>query len=110
MRTVLKVDLQYADIDPSESLYHRLVARGRMRTLFSAEQIERAQPKTFTRETRVFAWHVDGALAGGDSALTGIRCPAVVFEGSDCLPMMADLARCRPGGAAADEVNHSMSC
>ena len=47
------LDLQYADIDPSKSLYHRLVARGRMRTLFSAEQVERATTEP-PRETRAF--------------------------------------------------------
>ena len=47
------LDLQYADIDPSKSLYHRLVARGRMRTLFSAEQVERAVSEP-PRETRAF--------------------------------------------------------
>lgn len=36
------IDLQYADIDPTKSLYHVLVRKGRMRTLVSTEQINRA--------------------------------------------------------------------
>ncbi|WP_448854577.1 depupylase/deamidase Dop [Corynebacterium frankenforstense] len=36
------IDLQYTDIDPAKSLYHALVRAGRMRTLVSAEEIERA--------------------------------------------------------------------
>lgn len=36
------IDLQYADIDPATSLHHKLVKAGCMRTLFSAEEIERA--------------------------------------------------------------------
>lgn len=36
------IDLQYSDIDPSRSLYHALVKKGRMRTLFSSAEIEAA--------------------------------------------------------------------
>lgn len=36
------IDLQYHDVDPSRSLYHALVAKGRMRTLLSTEEIEAA--------------------------------------------------------------------
>lgn len=36
------VDLQYSDIDPAKSLYHALVRAGRMRTLVSYDEIERA--------------------------------------------------------------------
>ena len=45
------LDLQYADIDPDRGLYHRLVARGRMRTLFNSAQIEQAiiEPPADTR-------------------------------------------------------------
>src|SRR5947199_1641591 len=35
------VDLQYADVRPEKGLYHRLVARGSMATLFSQEQVRR---------------------------------------------------------------------
>lgn len=45
------LDLQYHDVNPERSLYHRLVERGSMRTLFSAEQIADAveNPPTQTR-------------------------------------------------------------
>jgi proteasome accessory factor A len=36
------LSLQYNDIDPNRSLYHRLVEGGRMRTLFTAEEVEHA--------------------------------------------------------------------
>ncbi|GAA1473866.1 Pup deamidase/depupylase [Corynebacterium felinum] len=36
------IDLQYSDINPEKSLYHALVRKQRMRTLFSPEDIEHA--------------------------------------------------------------------
>ncbi|HEX2902920.1 MAG TPA: depupylase/deamidase Dop [Jatrophihabitans sp.] len=45
------IDLQYADIRPDRSLYHRLVQRGSMRTLVAAGAVEAAvwEPPTDTR-------------------------------------------------------------
>jgi len=45
------VDLQYADVRPEKGLYHRLVARGSMATLFSEDQVRRAmvEPPEDTR-------------------------------------------------------------
>lgn len=45
------IDLQYSDVRPEKGLYHKLVALGRMKTLFSGEEIEEAahQPPTDTR-------------------------------------------------------------
>jgi Pup amidohydrolase len=45
------VDLQYADVRPEKGLYHRLVARGSMKTLFEPEQVRRAmiEPPEDTR-------------------------------------------------------------
>ncbi|GID11109.1 depupylase/deamidase Dop [Actinocatenispora rupis] len=45
------VDLQYSDVRPGKGLYHRLVARGAMQTLFTPEEIVRAvgEPPTDTR-------------------------------------------------------------
>jgi proteasome accessory factor PafA2 len=45
------VDLQYSDVRPAKGLYHRLVARGAMKTLFTEDQIFRAvaEPPTDTR-------------------------------------------------------------
>lgn len=36
------IDLQYHDVNPAKGLYHRIAAAGRIRTLFSAEQIAAA--------------------------------------------------------------------
>ncbi len=45
------IDLQYAELDPARSLYHALVAKGRMRRMFTDEQVEQARltPPTDTR-------------------------------------------------------------
>src|SRR6266480_1205290 len=45
------VDLQYSDVRPEKGLYHRLVARGSMRTLFTPEEVRRAmtEPPEDTR-------------------------------------------------------------
>ena len=45
------VDLQYADVRPEKGLYHRLVARGAMKTLFTQEEVRRAmvEPPEDTR-------------------------------------------------------------
>ncbi|MFI7481935.1 depupylase/deamidase Dop [Kocuria sp. M1R5S2] len=45
------VDLQYHDLRPEKGLYHRLVAAGRMRTLFGPDEIARAaeEPPADTR-------------------------------------------------------------
>ena len=45
------VDLQYADVRPEKGLYHRLVARGAMKTLLSEESIQAAmvEPPEDTR-------------------------------------------------------------
>jgi proteasome accessory factor A len=45
------VDLQYADVRPEKGLYHRLIARGAMKSLFTQEQVRRAmvEPPEDTR-------------------------------------------------------------
>ncbi|WP_426504258.1 depupylase/deamidase Dop [Dactylosporangium sp. McL0621] len=45
------VDLQYSDVRPEKGLYHRLVARGSMETLFTEEEVQRAivEPPDDTR-------------------------------------------------------------
>jgi len=45
------VDLQYADVRPEKGLYHRLVARGAMETLFGEDEVRRAmvEPPEDTR-------------------------------------------------------------
>ena len=104
------LDLQYADIDPSKSLYHRLVARGRIRTLFSAEQIERATTEP-PRETRAF---LRGTLmARWPEEILGINWDTVSCRGrySKDLTRFTMMEPTRYGAAAVepllDEVNHS---
>jgi proteasome accessory factor A len=45
------VDLQYSDVRPGKGLYHRLVARGALRRLFTDDEVVRAvgEPPTDTR-------------------------------------------------------------
>lgn len=45
------IDLQYSDVRPDKGLYHKLVALGRIRTLFTPQEIEDAahNPPTDTR-------------------------------------------------------------
>ncbi len=45
------LDLQYHDVDPARSLYQRLAARGRIRRLFTDEEVEAAEttPPEMTR-------------------------------------------------------------
>lgn len=47
------IDLQYSDIRPGKGLYHKLVALGRMKTLFSPEDIARAAAEP-PRDTRAY--------------------------------------------------------
>lgn len=104
------LDLQYADIDPSKSLYHRLVSRGRMRTLFSAEQIERATTEP-PRETRAF---LRGTLmARWPEEILGINWDTVSCRGrySKDLTRFTMMEPTRYGATEVepllDEVNHS---
>ncbi|WP_237224943.1 depupylase/deamidase Dop [Rothia nasisuis] len=47
------IDLQYSDVRPQKSLYHKLVALGRMKTLFSQEQVADAATHP-PRDTRAY--------------------------------------------------------
>ncbi len=47
------VDLQYTDVRPERGLYHRLVARGSMQTLLTADEIDRAMV-TPPEQTRAY--------------------------------------------------------
>ena len=56
------LDIHYADIDPTRGLYHRLVARGRMRTLFTSQDIDEAahtppsDTRAYLRGTLMSRW------------------------------------------------------
>ncbi|HKD97753.1 MAG TPA: depupylase/deamidase Dop [Micromonosporaceae bacterium] len=83
------VDLQYADVRPEKGLYHRLVARGAMRTLFEADQVRRAtvEPPEDTR-----AYFRGRCLAQYSSEVVAASWDSVIFDvGRDSLvrvPMM----------------------
>ena len=83
------VDLQYADVRPEKGLYHRLVARGSMQTLFGPEEVRRAmvEPPDDTR-----AYFRGRCLAQYSSEVVAASWDSVIFDvGRDSLvrvPMM----------------------
>jgi proteasome accessory factor A len=83
------VDLQYSDVRPEKGLYHRLVARGAMQTLFTPEQVRRAmvEPPEDTR-----AYFRGRCLAQYSSEVVAASWDSVIFDvGRDSLvrvPMM----------------------
>ncbi len=86
------VDLQYSDVRPEKGLYHRLVARGAMQTLFPAEEIRRAmvEPPEDTR-----AYFRGRCLAQYASEVVAASWDSVIFDvGRESLvrvPMMEPL-------------------
>jgi proteasome accessory factor A len=83
------IDLQYHDVDRRKGLYHRLVAGGRMRTMFSAEEVERASttPPEGTR-----AYFRGRCVDRFGSAIVAANWDSLIFDvGEDTLkrvPMM----------------------
>src|SRR5688572_23584116 len=83
------VDLQYADVRPEKGLYHRLVARGAMKTLLDSEITERAmvEPPEDTR-----AYFRGRCLAKYASEVVAASWDSVIFDvGREALvrvPMM----------------------
>ncbi len=86
------LDLQYHDVDPERGLYHRLTRSGRMRRLFSDDEIEAAvhSPPEATR-----AWFRGEALKRYRSAVVAANWDSLVFDiGASTLirvPMMDPL-------------------
>jgi proteasome accessory factor A len=86
------VDLQYADVRPEKGLYHRLVARGAMGTLFGPEEVHRAmvEPPEDTR-----AYFRGRCLAQYASEVVAASWDSVIFDvGRESLvrvPMMEPL-------------------
>jgi len=84
--------LQFHDVDPERGLYHRLVARDRVRRLFSDAEIDRAvaDPPETTR-----AFFRGNCVARYGSALVAANWDSLVFDvGEDTLkrvPMMEPL-------------------
>ncbi|OLB79238.1 MAG: proteasome accessory factor PafA2 [Actinobacteria bacterium 13_2_20CM_2_71_6] len=86
------VDLQYSDVRPEKGLYHRLVARGAMQTLFAPEDVRRAmvEPPEDTR-----AYFRGRCLAQYASEVVAASWDSVIFDvGRESLvrvPMMEPL-------------------
>jgi proteasome accessory factor A len=86
------VDLQYSDVRPEKGLYHRLVARGSMKTLFTPEQVHEAmvEPPEDTR-----AYFRGRCLAQYASEVVAASWDSVIFDvGRESLvrvPMMEPL-------------------
>jgi proteasome accessory factor PafA2 len=86
------VDLQYSDVRPEKGLYHRLVARGAMKCLFTPEEIRRAmvEPPDDTR-----AYFRGRCLAQYAPEVVAASWDSVIFDvGRDSLvrvPMMEPL-------------------
>jgi proteasome accessory factor PafA2 len=86
------VDLQYSDVRPEKGLYHRLVARGAMQTMFTPEQVREAmvEPPEDTR-----AYFRGRCLAQYASEVVAASWDSVIFDvGRESLvrvPMMEPL-------------------
>ncbi|MBI5156407.1 MAG: proteasome accessory factor PafA2 [Acidimicrobiia bacterium] len=86
------LDLQYHDVHPVRSLYHRLVKSGRMRRLFTDDEVRRAaiEPPEGTR-----AWFRGRCVEKYGDAIVAANWDSLVFDaGEDALrrvPMMEPL-------------------
>jgi proteasome accessory factor PafA2 len=71
------VDLQYSDVRPEKGLYHRLVARGSMKTLFGEDEVRRAmvEPPADTR-----AYFRGRCLAQYASEVVAASWDSVIFD------------------------------
>jgi len=86
------VDLQYSDVRPEKGLYHRLVARGSMKTMFGPEQVREAMTEP-PEDTR--AYFRGRCLAQYASEVVAASWDSVIFDvGRESLvrvPMMEPL-------------------
>jgi len=84
--------LQYHDVDRTRSLYRRLVDAGRMRTLFTEEQVIRA---TTAPPERTRAWFRGACIERYGAAIVAANWDSLIFDvGEDALkrvPMMEPL-------------------
>ncbi len=71
------LDLQYHDVDPARGLYHRLVASGRMRRLFTDREVE-AAVRTPPESTR--AWFRGEALRRFGASVVAANWDSLVFD------------------------------
>jgi proteasome accessory factor A len=71
------LSLQYHDVDPKKGLYHRMVARGHMRTLFLPEDIETAASRA-PESTR--AWFRGECLRRYPDQVVSANWDSLVFD------------------------------
>jgi proteasome accessory factor A len=71
------VDLQYADVRPEKGLYHRLVARGAMKTLLTEDAVRRAMTEP-PEDTR--AYFRGRCLAQYASEVVAASWDSVIFD------------------------------
>jgi proteasome accessory factor A len=100
------LDLQYHDIDPATGLYHRLVANGRMRRLFTDEQV-RAAMSTPPERTR--AWFRGSCVERFSESMVAANWDSLVFDIDEPhlkrVPMMEPLRGSKEAvGALLDSV------
>ena len=69
--------LQYHDVEPSRSIYHRLVERGAMRRMFTQSEVERAErlPPESTR-----AWFRGTCVSRFGASLVAANWDSLLFE------------------------------
>jgi proteasome accessory factor PafA2 len=90
------LDMQYHDVDPSRGLYHRLVRSGRMKRLFTDEEVEAAaiDPPDRTR-----AYFRGRCVSTYGDAIVAANWDSLIFDvGEDALkrvPMMEPLRGAR---------------
>jgi proteasome accessory factor A len=86
------LDLQYHDVDRSRGLYHRLVAAGRMRRLFTDAEVERA---AVAPPERTRAYFRGSCVERYGNAIVAANWDSLIFDvGEDALkrvPMMEPL-------------------
>lgn len=79
------VDLQYADLRPEKGLYHKLARAGRMRRLFTDEQIDWAAEHP-PEETR--AWLRGALVSGHADVVVGASWDQILLRADEVSPVV----------------------
>ncbi|MEX1005755.1 MAG: depupylase/deamidase Dop [Acidimicrobiia bacterium] len=86
------LDLQYHDVDPASGLYHRLAGSGRMRRLFTDEQVHAAMS---TPPERTRAWFRGTCVERFSESMVAANWDSLVFDTDEAhlkrVPMMEPL-------------------
>ena len=90
--TIRLLDLQFHDVDPAKGIYHRLARSGRMKRLFTDQQV--AEASTIPPE-RTRAWFRGSCVARYPEAIVAANWDSLIFDvGEEALkrvPMMEPL-------------------